>query len=1189
MAMAENYIEDDTENIAKYEYNDHWWRLDMAEILVSALSEALIAKLVAFASDRISLDWGVRDEMSTLQRTLRNIQAVLTDAERQQVEKDTVKCWLENLKDVACEAEDILDKFEYKALAHRLEIEVCRQDKIKNFFSVSIPLGFRWKMAHKIKNLREMLDQVSMDKDRFSFDVSNSTSGSSRHRNRETHSLVDASMFVGREKDISRIINLLLDKSSSNQHTYRYVLIVAMGGVGKTTLAKVIYDDDIVKHHFEIRMWVCVSQNSNQKQVVNQLLESIHEERKELSSLDVMIKLLQEKLIKKRYLIVLDDMWNNEHNEWDDMLTTLSLIGAQGSKVIITTRSNEVASATSSLYRYSLDRLSEVECWTMLEKIVFGHDGVEKTTNFVNIGMSIAKKCGGVPLATKFLGSLMYSKRSEREWLSIENNNIWDLPESELKIARVLKLSYDRLEPRLKQCFRYCSLFPKDHIINRENIIRLWMAEGFVSSSRPNVQMEDVGDNYFNSLLSNSFFQEETKNEFGIVKSCKMHDFVHDLAQSVAKTECSIITSSEMVGEEISRYRRVNLVLGNESSRLPKPLRKVKKLRTFISTARNSIDNTSALHIFKSFSYVRVLDLSYSRIYDLPLSIGKLKHLRYLNLSDSKLRELPNSITILYNLQTLILKDCYELKDLPQDMKKLIKLRHLIINVGCGFWNIPPMPEKVSSLSSLTYLPVFVVGDGSLFGIKELGGLNLLGGKLKVLHLKNVRDREEAEGGRLKEKPNILSLKLHWRNGESFSDVYKKRIALIDDSEVKDYGHDFGVLEGLEPNRNLKRFGIYNYLGATFPTWVMSLKNSLPNLVHVVLKNCKKCEYLPPLGILPFLKVLRIEGFESVKSIGNEFYGNSDGRVSSFPCLEDLSIICMDHLVEWSDAVSSTSSTSSFPRLERLKVTYCPKFTCMPTRFPSLKAVYFCRCNGKTISSLVESNLSSLINIYIKLCDGLVFLPQALLRGSGILYFLQVESCESFQGFIPDRNLEDEDVKAIRNQVITNNSLHVLKICHLRSQKCTLSSIGYLPKLETLEIGPFTEEPDFFPFPDVNVDDEGTVIGEYFPSLRKLSITGWSGVSLPDHIQHITSLQTLEICCFDSLVTLPEWLGDYACLREMVISECKNLKYLPSEEQMQRLASLKQLSVFKSPIMKDRCIKEGEEFYKISHLPPVRF
>ncbi|KAI3831950.1 hypothetical protein MKW92_047239, partial [Papaver armeniacum] len=328
-----------------------------------------------------------------------------------------------------------------------------------------------------------------------------------------------------------------------------------------------------------------------------------------------------------------------------------------------------------------------------------------------------------------------------------------------------------------------------------------------------------------------------------------------------------------------------------------------------------------------------------------------------------------------------------------------------------------------------------------------------------------------------------------------------------------------------------------------------------------------------------------------------------------------LSIICMDHLVEWSDAVSSSSSTSSFPRLERLKVTYCPKFTCMPTQFPSLKAVYFCRCNGKSISALVKSNLSSLINIYIKLCDELVFLPQALLRGSDILYFLQVESCESFQGFIPDRDLEDgddEEVKAIRTQVITNNSLnsfvlkhcsgfntgldlrgfnslHVLKICHYKSQKCMLSSIGYLPKLETLEIGPFTEEPDFFPFPGANVDEQGTVTGDYFPSLRELSITGWSTVSLPDHIQHITSLQTLEICCFDFLVALPEWLGDYACLRELVISECKSLKYLPSEEQMQRLASLKQLSVFKSPIMKDRCINGGEEFYKISHLPPVRF
>ncbi|XP_026385069.1 putative disease resistance protein RGA3 [Papaver somniferum] len=153
--------------------------------------------------------------------------------------------------------------------------------------------------------------------------------------------------------------------SSSNQQNYPIVVIVAMGGVGKTTLAQIVYSDDAVTRHFEYKLWVCVSQSANQKEVFNRLLESINQKKDDFSSLDVLVNSLKKNLQNKRYLIVLDDMWNDKHNEWDNMLKTLLLIGAQGSKVIVTTRSNEVASMTSSLYRYKLGNLSDKECWTL--------------------------------------------------------------------------------------------------------------------------------------------------------------------------------------------------------------------------------------------------------------------------------------------------------------------------------------------------------------------------------------------------------------------------------------------------------------------------------------------------------------------------------------------------------------------------------------------------------------------------------------------------------------------------------------------------------------------------------------------------------------------------------------------------------------------------------------------------------
>ncbi|XP_026414330.1 putative disease resistance protein RGA3 [Papaver somniferum] len=364
----------------------------MAEILVSVVSEALIGKLVSIASGEISLVWGVRGELSKLKKTLCSIQAVLTDAERQQVEMETVKLWLQNLKDVVYEAEEILDDFEYEA--HKRKFEVRKRDKAKKFFSRSNPLGFSHKMAHKIKNLNQLLDQVSKDKKNFSLNHVTEADSKGYSRDRETHSLADFSMLVGREKEKSEIIDLLMANSSSSNHQiYSIVLIVGMGGVGKTSLVQSIYGDDVVEKHFEKRVWVCVSDNSNQLQVFKQLLESINGEKKEYPSLDVVVNILKKNLQNKRYLIVLDDMWKDDHDEWDDTLNVLLLLGAQGSKVIITSRSKEVVSPISSLYRHSLVGLSEDDCWTMLEKIAFGTEGVGKTTELIEIGKNIARKC----------------------------------------------------------------------------------------------------------------------------------------------------------------------------------------------------------------------------------------------------------------------------------------------------------------------------------------------------------------------------------------------------------------------------------------------------------------------------------------------------------------------------------------------------------------------------------------------------------------------------------------------------------------------------------------------------------------------------------------------------------------------------------------------------------------------------
>ncbi|XP_026385178.1 putative disease resistance protein RGA3 [Papaver somniferum] len=719
-----------------------------------------------------------------------------------------------------------------------------------------------------------------------------------------------------------------------------------MGGIGKTKLVQSVYGDNVVIRHFEKRLWVCISQNSNLKQIFGQLLESITGTKKDISNLDVMVNSLKENLQNKRYLIVLEEMWNNKHNEWDDMLKTLLPIGAHGSKVIVTTRSNEVALVTRSVYRYSFNRLSDQECWRLFEKIAFGSGGVEKTEKLIKIGKNIAKKCGGLPLATKLLGGMMYSKRGENEWLSVENNNIWNHPEGEEKIIKILKLRYDHLEPHLKQCFAHCSLFPKDHIFKRKKVIQLWMAEGFLlSPSKESAEMEKIGNEYFNTLLRYSFFQDEQKNELGGVKSCKMHDLVHDLAQSVSRTECSMINLNKIPEVEINSLRRVSLFFEDEFSFVAMELSKVKKLRTFISTTPEFIDHTYAMQIFMNFSHIRVLDMSCNAITELPPSIAKLKHLRE---------------------------------------RQWISYRRI---------------ERPKSLA----------------------------GKLQIHNLENVRDGNDAHGACLKDKQHIVRLDLYWIENETCNDA------------VRD---DFDVIEGLQPHPNLRILGIHYYVGSKFPTWMMRPDNVLPNLVFVVLLNCSKCEYLPSLGSLPFLKVLKIVGLVGVQTIGSEFYGNNKGKASSFPSLEKLSLIGMPNLLEWSDHISSSpSSTSSFPscfpRLERLEIKACHKLTVMPNRFASLKVLKLEHCNGEPVSSLVESNLTSLMSVDIAFCKELVFLPRGLLRGNNMLQSLEVSNCEMFQGFIPDQELEEEDDKEQRHvlKISTSRFIWAYRLLHIPSKK----------------------------------------------------------------------------------------------------------------------------------------------------------
>ncbi|KAL8494609.1 hypothetical protein ACS0TY_025445 [Phlomoides rotata] len=249
--------------------------------------------------------------------------------------------------------------------------------------------------------------------------------------------------------------------------------------------------------------------------------------RSHLPNLSIMMK--SSELNDKIYLLILDDVWNENQEDWAKLKSILSC-GSIGASIIVTTRLKKVADIMGTLPAHCLTMLSEEECWLLFKLRAFGM-GNDQHANLETIGRRIVKKCGGVPLAAKALGGLLRFKREEKEWIRVEESHVWNLPEEGNSILSVLRLSYRHLSFVLKRCFAYCAVFPKDYVFDKEKLIFHWMAHGCILSNG-NEDVEDLGDQIWNELAVRSFFQE-VRTE-GRSTTFKMHDLVHDIAQSIS-------------------------------------------------------------------------------------------------------------------------------------------------------------------------------------------------------------------------------------------------------------------------------------------------------------------------------------------------------------------------------------------------------------------------------------------------------------------------------------------------------------------------------------------------------------------------------------------------------------------------------------------------------------------------------
>ncbi|XP_062173781.1 putative disease resistance RPP13-like protein 1 [Alnus glutinosa] len=906
----------------------------MAELLLGAVLPVLVEKLLSQdLLDFASRYKGLGKKLGNWKETLSGIQALLDDAEEKQHTNRAVKRWLDDLRDLAYDIEDILDEFDTEALLCKLRGEnQGSTSKVRNL----IPACCTGLTPHALKINIRLESKITDITDRFNVLLMQETNlrlketaDGKSHRKTGTvlapTSLVTEPHIYGRDEDKEVVLELLLSEKCRDAQL-SVIPIRGMGGIGKTTLAKFVFHDKKVQSFFDLKAWACVSEDFDAIRVTKTILASVTSENFGDNDLNLLQVKLKETLKGKKFLVVLDDLWNENYDSWTILLAPF-LEGAPGSAIVITTRNQGVSSTTRSLQEYHLKVLSNEASLSLFTQHALGANNFSAHPNLKDIGEKIVEKCKGLPLAAKTLGGLLRTKLDRYEWEGVLKSKIWDIPEERSAIVPALMLSYYHLPSHLKRCFAYCSILPKDYEFKEKQLVLLWVAEGLIQPQGDHKQMEDLGSQHFRDLLSRSFFQQSSMKKSKFI----MHDLINDLAQWVAGDICYRMEDRiEGINKREFPIKVRHLSYLGDRYDGPKKFEvfsKLKCLRTFMPLMlpnRGScyLTHDVSLKLLSKLPCLRVLSLSGYCIVELPDSIGDLKHLRYLDLSYTRIRGLPESTTTLCNLQTLILKSCSYLEELPSNLGNLVNLRHLnILNAD----KLERMPPQIGKLTSLQTLSNLIMGKGNCFPLKELGSLLHLRGTLIISRLENAIEPRDACDAKLIEKPGLTALCLEW----SFD---------VDDSQ--DRKSELDVLNMLQPNDALEELTIKHYGSTKFPTWLKG--HSFPHMVLLRIENCKKCTSLPPASQLPSLKHLFIEGMASVKNVGDEFYGSSCSQP-----FESLETLYFENMEEW----ESWSPNGEFPHLHELSIKNCPKLLGnLPNHLPSLQNVVIERCKQLVVS-----------------------------------------------------------------------------------------------------------------------------------------------------------------------------------------------------------------------------------------------
>ncbi|XP_058112954.1 putative disease resistance protein At1g50180 [Magnolia sinica] len=506
----------------------------MADIAV----QFIIQKLNEILTQEADLLLGVDGQIRSLRDKLGWMHALLKDLHGKRRDNDRVKVWVSQIREAAYDAENVIDSYIFNIQKQGRDTSAGFVGSIRSLACCIKDVAAIHKIGKKIGEIERRLNEISSNRSDYGIgniprcgEASSSSNPSQTWREKRVPIAEEADV-VGVEDETKTLVGRLIEGDAR----CAVISITGMGGIGKTTLAKKLYNNINVKKNFDFHAWVSVSQEHRLREIFLSILKSLGQDERETTPEEDLPKQLYESLEGKKYLVVIDDIWTRD--AWNGLVSAFP-DRQKGSRVLLTTRKEEIAKyADAQSTPHKMHFLNESESWVLLcKKTLPGNLAPPCLPNLEELGGKIVAKCGGLPLAIAVIGGVLSRKeKSVNEWYKVLTSLEWHLNESEDAISGILALSYHDLPYYLKFCFLYFGAFPEDNEIYVGDLIKLWIAEGFVQQ-RGEEELEDVAEDYVEELINRSMIQVAQRNSNGTAMTCRIHDLLRDLSIANAKEE----------------------------------------------------------------------------------------------------------------------------------------------------------------------------------------------------------------------------------------------------------------------------------------------------------------------------------------------------------------------------------------------------------------------------------------------------------------------------------------------------------------------------------------------------------------------------------------------------------------------------------------------------------------------------